>query len=294
MKSDGQCSGRPDPHPFTRKDNMATDFPAFETIDGDFSKGLLIVCDHARNALPAEYGTLGLPVSEFERHIAYDIGAEALTRGLAEKLQAPAVMATYSRLLIDPNRGADDPTLVRQLYDGTVIPGNYPLPHEELRARIERYHAPYHRSIEAAISRFAQHGQVPAILAVHTMTDKWNGETRPWHASILWDMDPRFSIAMLDELGKLEGLTIGDNQPYDGALAGDTMSRHGTANGLAHALLEIRQDLVRTGEGVEEWVERLAPIVEKINADPHNHEKQFFGTRTGMELPMEHREYHHG
>ncbi|TIP31930.1 MAG: N-formylglutamate amidohydrolase, partial [Mesorhizobium sp.] len=83
--------------------------------------------DHARRDLPEEYGSLGLPASEFDRHIAYDIGVETVTRELAAALDAPAVLAGFSRLLIDPNRGEDDPTMIRQLYDGTVVPGNYPI-----------------------------------------------------------------------------------------------------------------------------------------------------------------------
>ncbi len=258
---------------------MANDFPAFETIEGDFSKGLLIICDHARNVLPPEYGTLGLPRTEFDRHIAYDIGAEGISRGLAGRLNVPAVISTYTRLLIDPNRGADDPTLVRQLYDRTVIPGNYPLSPQEMRSRLDRFYHPYHRAIESSLMTFSHFGQVPAILSVHTMTDRWNDEKRPWHAAILWDLDPRFAIEMIEGLRAMPGLTVGDNEPYDGALAGDTMSRHGTANGLAHALLEVRQDLVRDQAGIDAWVDRLVPLVEKINADPHNHEKQFFGSR---------------
>ncbi|MBX3551570.1 MAG: N-formylglutamate amidohydrolase, partial [Pseudolabrys sp.] len=97
-------------------------FPPFDVIDGDHSLGLLLVADHARRDLPAEYGDLGLPPSEFDRHIAYDIGVEMVLRALARLTGAPGVIATFSRLLIDPNRGEDDPTLIRQLYDGTVVP----------------------------------------------------------------------------------------------------------------------------------------------------------------------------
>jgi predicted N-formylglutamate amidohydrolase len=102
-------------------------FAPFEVIEGDRSLGIVLLADHARRALPEEYGDLGLPPAEFQRHIAYDIGVEAVTRRLAELTGAPAVIAGFSRLLIDPNRGEDDPTLIRQLYDGTVVPGNYPM-----------------------------------------------------------------------------------------------------------------------------------------------------------------------
>ena len=75
--------------------------------------------------------------AEFQRHIAYDIGVEQLTRKLAALLGVPAVHGRFSRLLIDPNRGEDDPTLIRKLYDGTIVPGNYPMAPEECENRLD-------------------------------------------------------------------------------------------------------------------------------------------------------------
>ena len=124
-------------------------FSPYEIIMGDHAKGMMLVADHARNALPEEYGDLGLPASEFERHIAYDIGVEAVTRRLAVLTGTPGVIAGFSRLLIDPNRGEDDPTLIRQLYDGTVVPGNYPMAGEERARRLDRYYRPYHDAVGA-------------------------------------------------------------------------------------------------------------------------------------------------
>ena len=110
------------------------DHPPFEIIDGDTSLGLVILADHATNLLPERYGRLGLPESAFERHIAYDIGVEGVVRGLSARLNAPAVMSRFSRLLIDPNRGEDDPTLVMRISDGAIIPGNHPITPEEWRS----------------------------------------------------------------------------------------------------------------------------------------------------------------
>src|SRR5690606_9381942 len=115
-----------------------------------------LVADHAGRELPEQYGDLGLPASEFDRHIAYDIGVEGVTRALAKLLGVPAVMARFSRLLIDPNRGEDDPTLIRQLYDGTIIPANYPLSEEERRRRIENYYRPYQQAVGSVIASVAE------------------------------------------------------------------------------------------------------------------------------------------
>ena len=101
-----------------------TAYSAFEAVPGALDSGALIICDHASNAIPPGYGTLGLPREALERHIAYDIGAADVTRALAAELGAPAVLSTYSRLVIDPNRGLDDPTLVMRYSDGAIVPGN--------------------------------------------------------------------------------------------------------------------------------------------------------------------------
>lgn len=259
---------------------MPEEFEPFEIIEGDYSKGLILFCDHARNVIPEQYDNLGVQGEELERHIAYDIGAEGIFRGLAKTLGVPGVMTTYSRLLIDPNRGVDDPTLVRQLYDGTIIFGNYPLSEDELQHRIEQYFHPYHNAIKGMLARFDEENIIPSVISIHSMTDIWNGEKRPWEISVLWDNDPRFASGLLEELRQLDGLTVGDNQPYDGALGGDTMFTHCTSNGLSHALLEFRQDLVGDQNGIDRFVNLLAPIIEKLNKLPHNHEKQFFGSRT--------------
>ncbi len=261
---------------------MNSNFEPVSIVPGDFSKGLLLLCDHASNRLPAEYGTLGLEAGELSRHIAYDIGAEGVTRGLAARLGVPAILTTFSRLLIDPNRGEDDPTLVRQLYDGTVIPGNYPLPEEELKRRTESYFKPYHRQISSHLQQFENNGIVPSVIAIHTMTDKWNCQQRPWHTSVLWDSDPRLAGGLLEELRKIPNVVVGDNEPYDGALGGDTMYTHCTMTGLPHGLIEIRQDLVKDQAGIDDWVKLLCPVIEKLNSQPHNHEKKIFGSRAIM------------
>ncbi|MFK7902219.1 MAG: N-formylglutamate amidohydrolase [Nitratireductor sp.] len=258
-------------------------FEPVEIIDGDYSKGLVLLCDHASNALPKEYGDLGIGVGEFERHIAYDIGARALTVGLARVLGVPAVLSCFSRLLIDPNRGFDDPTLVRQLSDGTIIPSNYPLSSEELLKRQTQFYAPYRGAIDAALQKVRATSTIPAVFSVHSMTHKWNETLRPWEVALLWDKDPRMVTPLFQILGQQHAhLTVGDNQPYDGALIGDTMYSHCTMNGYAHALLEVRQDLLSKPEDIEGWVNIFAPMLEKVNAMPDIHEVRKYGSRTGL------------
>src|SRR5690606_13244786 len=128
------------------------------------------------------------------------------------------VIAGFSRLLIDPNRGEDDPTLIRQLYDGTVVPGNYPMTPEERERRLDRYYRPYHDAVGAMLASVAEaSGSAPFIFSVHSFTPMMQGHVRPWHAGVLWDLDDRVARPLIDVLAEDPERTVGDNEPYDGA-----------------------------------------------------------------------------
>ncbi|ESR23105.1 N-formylglutamate amidohydrolase [Lutibaculum baratangense] len=249
-----------------------SDFQPFEVIEGRADTPYLLLCDHASNSLPAEYGTLGLTESELERHIGYDIGAEAVTRMLAGRLGCPAVMSRFSRLLIDPNRGADDPTLIMRLSDGAVVPGNARVGEAERQRRIERYYEPYHRAVDGAINAAIAAGRPPALVSIHSFTPLWRGVRRPWEIGILWDGDPRLPVPMIDMLSRDAALTVGDNEPYSGRLKGDTMYRHGTCRGLAHALVELRQDLIADEAGAAHWAGLLGDLLDALAGTPHLNE----------------------
>jgi predicted N-formylglutamate amidohydrolase len=257
-------------------------FAPFEIVDGDRSRSMVILADHARREMPEEYGTLGLPESDLERHIAYDIGVEGVTRRIAAELHVPAILCGFSRLLIDPNRGEDDPTMIRQLYDGTIITGNYPMSEDERELRLSRFYRPYHDAVSSLIASVAhESGKAPLIVSIHSFTPKFQGTERRWHLGILWDLDDRAPKMLFDMLGGQDDIVVGDNEPYDGALRGDTMYRHAITNGFAHALLEIRQDLIRYEDGQDSWAGRLAPVLDAINRLDDIHEVRRYGSRTG-------------
>ena len=258
------------------------EFESHEIIHGDYSSGMILLADHAMNRLPAAYGSLGLDASAFQRHIAYDIGIEGLTRLLAERLGVPAVMSCFSRLLIDPNRGEDDPTLIMKISDGAIIPGNYPISEEEWAHRLESFHRPYHRAVDRAISDVAERsGKAPLVLSLHSYTPAWKGVPRPWHAAVLWDTDHRAVHPLIDLLRERGDILVGDNEPYDGALKNDTMYRHCMIKGIPHALLEVRQDLIGDDNGILAWADRLTPVFRDLNTRPDLHEYRIFASRTG-------------
>ena len=230
--------------------------------------GLLMLCDHARNAVPPEIGDLGLTPEDMGRHIAWDVGARGVTQGLAARLGAGAVLSTFSRLVIDPNRGEDDPTLVMRLYDGSIIPANRYADQVEVDRRKNAYHRPYHAAIRGAIDQIIAAGEMPVLVSIHSFTPQFKGRSaRPWHIALLWDRDARLLQPLLARLRAESDLVVGDNEPYTGQLYGDCMWTHGTNRGLPHVLIEIRNDLIDSPEHQADWAARLAPLIRDAVAE---------------------------
>ena len=239
---------------------MTDPFHPVEIINPDAPSGLLIIVDHASNALPPEYGTLGLDPAEFERHIAYDIGTAGLGRALAHRLGATAILSGFSRLLIDPNRGEDDPTLVMKISDGAIVPGNRHADAAEVAHRLDQCYRPYHAAIEAHIARAEPYG--PDIVSLHSFTPQLQGRPpRPWHAGVLWGADEASGQRLVDLLRRDPALCVGINEPYLGGNIGECLDQHAFGRGLRNVLIEVRNDLISEPDRQEEWADRLAPLI---------------------------------
>lgn len=233
---------------------------AFEIIGEDRPGRWLVTCDHASNCVPDAFGgTLGLPEADMARHIAWDPGAAGVAQALARRLNSPAILTRFSRLVIDPNRGEDDPTLVMRLYDGTIIPGNRHADAVEVERRLDALYRPYHAAYERLASRRADR----VILAVHSFTPCLKGRApRPWHVGVLYShLDERLSRSLISGLERLPGLVVGDNEPYSGHLPGDAIDQHALRVGRHNTLIELRQDLIATPEHQNMWADRLAPVL---------------------------------
>ncbi|WP_299852385.1 N-formylglutamate amidohydrolase [uncultured Roseovarius sp.] len=220
----------------------------------------LVTCDHAANTVPefVNGGTLGLAAEDMARHIAYDVGAAGVARALGRLLDAPVLCSNFSRLVIDPNRGEDDPTLLMKLYDGTIIEGNRHADQAELERRLNKLYRPYHTALSEMATR--QPGTI--ICSVHSFTRQFVGRPpRPWHVGLLYAVDDRLAKPLLARLGEESDLCVGDNEPYSGHLAGDTIARHAIAYERPNILLELRNDLIETPESQEAWAGRLAPML---------------------------------
>lgn len=239
-------------------------FQPYEIIGETRPSRWLVACDHATNIVPPEVngGTLGLSAVDMGRHIAYDVGAAGVTRRLAERLDAPAILSCFSRLVIDPNRGEDDPTLLMRLYDGTIIPGNRYADEAELNQRLALYYRPYHD----AYTRLAARRDDTAICAVHSFTPRLVGrEPRPWEIGILYShRDEKLAKPLIARLRAESDLTVGDNEPYSGHLDGDAVDRHALTPGRPNVLIELRHDLIALEADQIAWADRLAPILEEV------------------------------
>lgn len=235
----------------------------FEILGAQRTSRWLISCDHASNRVPEAVngGDLGLPVRDMERHIAYDIGAAGVTRHLAGLLDARAILSRFSRLVIDPNRGEDDPTLMMRVYDGTIIAGNRHADAAEIGRRLNACYRPYH----AAYAQLAAQRDDTIVVAVHSFTPRLNSRApRPWHIGLLFADDQRLSRPLLARLRREGDLCVGANEPYAGHLPGDAVDRHALQTGRPNVLLEIRQDLIEDEAGQVEWAERLAPMLQGV------------------------------
>jgi len=228
---------------------------------------LLVVCDHASRRIPAALQDLGLDELALGRHIACDIGAGAVAELLSERLDAPAVLAGYSRLVVDCNRGLDDPTSILAVSDGEFIPGNQGLSRDDKAERARQFFYPYHQAIRRRLESFERRNIVPAFVAVHSFTPIFKQVRRPWQIGILWDKDPRIPVPLLDKL-QARGIAVGDNEPYSGKAPADhTVDHHAEGGGLPHVSIEIRQDLIDHPEGITRWAGILGEVLEEILAD---------------------------
>ena len=240
---------------------------AFHIMGEDRPGRCLVTCDHASNLVPPDVagGDLGLPAADMVRHIAWDVGARGVAEAMGLLLDCTVVCSNFSRLVIDPNRGEDDPTLIMRLYDGTIIPGNARVSAAEVERRLATLYRPYHD----ALARLAARRADTVIVAVHSFTSCLRGRPpRPWHVGVLYSQDDdRLSQRLIARLRAEPDLCVGDNEPYAGALPGDAIDRHALRAGRHNTLIEVRNDLIADPAGQVAWAARLTPMLEAVLAD---------------------------
>ncbi len=245
---------------------------AFELYNPHGTASLVIVSDHAARRTPRALSNLGLTAEHFEQHIAYDIGTDAVTRALATRLDARAVLATYSRLVVDLNRAPGEAGSIPVRSDQTPIPNNQNLSADAAMQRIESLHIPYHDAIAREVATLKRRdGHPPMVFSVHSFTPMMNAKARPWDVAVLWNRDGHMAKPLMEYLRQCDGLHVGDNEPYSGHELAYPINRHGAAHGAANCAVEIRQDHCSTAEDAMRWADILADALRPILKSPLFH-----------------------
>ena len=232
----------------------------------------VIVCDHAANRVPKALKNLGLSKTNLNKHIAWDPGTEDIGRYISKKLNAALVLASYSRLVVDLNRGDDHPEIMRDTSDHVFIPGNAKLTEPEKQQRMDTLFWPYHEQISSQLKRFTDKGIAPVLVSVHSFTPQMDGFRRPWHIGVLWNREEKLALQLVKALRRNNpDLVIGENEPYSLKEANylkNTISTHAEAQGLPYIILEFRQDLVNTKKKADKWAEIFLESLKTVLADP--------------------------
>ncbi|BAK67125.1 putative N-formylglutamate amidohydrolase [Sphingobium sp. SYK-6] len=226
-------------------------------ILGDSGAPILIVADHASNAVP-EGIDLGVPPALMDEHVALDIGVAEVAALLVRRGGCCAILGGVSRLVIDYNREPDAAGLVPVHSDGHHVEGNGTA---DVADRLLRFYDPYHAQVE----RLAGQAHRPFILSLHSFTPGLRSrpeEARPWEIGILYNEDDRAARIAIPLLSAA-GLVVGDQQPYSGKLLNASMNRHAEAHGRPYLGVEMRQDLVNDAAGQARFAEILGPVLEQ-------------------------------
>lgn len=242
----------------------------------------VIVCDHASNFVPPEYGALGLDPAELTRHIAWDPGALPVARRMADMLDATLVESCISRLVIDCNRPLDAPDLIWEVSETTEVPGNRNLGAAERAQRVALAHRPYHDLIDAVVAERLKAGRVTVLVSMHSFTPVYKSVPRPWHIGIIHDDDTRLAAPMIAALKNTDAV-VGVNEPYSPAdRVYYTLERHARSHGLPCVMIEIRNDEIANEKGQALWGERLGGILAGLAGRPEYQEQEAGTARTGV------------
>jgi predicted N-formylglutamate amidohydrolase len=225
---------------------------------------VVLVCEHAGKVIPKSLGSLGLGEEDLNRHIAWDIGAEAVSRHLAKTLDAPLLLQRYSRLVYDCNRPPESPDAMPVVSETTRIAGNENLTPDSRLARIRSLYRPFHDAVSQLLDRRAARGIASLIVTMHSFTPTYKGLRRRLDLGVLHDRDTRLADLVLGLCGRMKDIVVRRNEPYgpeDGVC--HTLNLHGGSRGLHHVMLEIRNDLISHEAGQTQWASRLATVLEQ-------------------------------
>ncbi|MEM8730790.1 MAG: N-formylglutamate amidohydrolase [Pseudomonadota bacterium] len=239
---------------------------AVDCVCEDSTAPILLLCEHAGQAVPSSLMTLGLSKEIFDLHIGWDIGAEALARSVADHLQAPLILQRYSRLVMDCNRPPGVATSIPEISDGVPVPGNLGLSDAEKTARKTGIFDPMNAAINDA---FAAHPR-RSCYSIHSFTPHLSGRARIWDAGFLSRRDLETAGQLMTAVARqAPHLQMALNEPYQIDDTSDWfIPAHAEPRGLRHCLIEIRNDHLRDEDGIATWARWLAAAIEEREALP--------------------------
>lgn len=232
---------------------------------------VILVCEHATNAIPEEFDGLGLSEEARQSHIAWDLGALAVAEAMAVHLNAPLVVQRVSRLVYDCNRAPDASDAIPDVSEYQDIPGNVGLSGADCAARAQRFCAPFCDALSACIeqrrARAQTEGEAPVLVTIHSFTPVYKGERRAVEVGILHDRDARLADQMLDSAQTDGAFVALRNMPYgpaDGVTY--TLARHAVPHGLLNVMIEIRNDLIADAAGQKAMAMKLSQYINEALA----------------------------
>ena len=237
----------------------------FSIFNADSSSNLLFTSDHNGSAIPTKLKNLGVPLNELRRHVAYDIGIDAVAHALSARFNATLIVANYSRLVIDCNRHPGSAGSIPSVSDNTVVPGNKNLSDDDIKSREDEIFDAYHSSVGNRISIMRSENKNPILISLHSFTPVIGGQFRPWEIGILFKDDERLSAPLIKKLREQKELNIGDNKPYSGSEpAGYTIDYHVEPLNLLSVAVEFRQDLIEFESGAVRWANIFGDALDHV------------------------------
>lgn len=231
------------------------DLPATEVINPNSDKPILLICEHAGRHVPQSLDLLGLPRAAYELHISHDIGAENVSRQLAQKLNSTLVLQPYSRLVIDCNRPHGVASSIPEVSDEIHVPGNIELNEVARHQREDEIFSPF---VASCLDKIAQ-PHIKAAFSIHSFTPVLAGLARPWDIGFLYRSDESRGKELADLCARLwPDLMVGYNEPYAITDDGDWfVPICAEPSEMPHCLIEIRNDLISTDADCTKWAARL-------------------------------------
>lgn len=141
---------------------------------------IVISCEHASNAVPAQYSLLFKPYEKLlNTHQGIDFGALAMAKHMHEEIKSTLFTASATRLLIDCNRQLKNPGCFSHITKS--------LSKSEKKYIESHYYTPYRSEVERFILAQINRGYRVIHLSIHSFTPILNGNVRTADIGFLYD-----------------------------------------------------------------------------------------------------------